>query len=157
MRRRFDKRIYIPLPEVNARARIFEIHIGDTPCEISKENFKQLALMTEGYSGSDISIVVRDALMQPVRKVQSATHFRKVKGPSRTDENIIVDDLWEPCSPGAQGAKEMTWMDVPGDKLLEPRVTLNDFLRAAKDVKPSVNQKDLERHEEFTKEFGQDA
>ena len=30
------------------------------------------------YSGADISIVVRDALMQPVRKVQSATHFKKV-------------------------------------------------------------------------------
>jgi len=30
------------------------------------------------YSGADISIVVRDALMEPVRKVQSATHFKKV-------------------------------------------------------------------------------
>lgn len=28
------------------------------------------------YSGADIQIVVRDALMQPVRKVQSATHFK---------------------------------------------------------------------------------
>jgi len=157
MRRRFEKRIYIPLPDFNARARIFEIHVGDTPCEISKENYKQLSQMTDGYSGSDISIVVRDALMQPIRKVQSSTHFRKVKGPSRQDPNEIIDDLWEPCSPGAQGAVEMTWMDVPGDKLLEPKVTFNDFVKAAKEVKPSVNQKDLERHEEFTKEFGQDA
>ena len=31
------------------------------------------------YSGADIDIVVRDALMQPVRKVQTATHFRKVR------------------------------------------------------------------------------
>lgn len=28
------------------------------------------------YSGADIQIVVRDALMEPVRKVQSATHFK---------------------------------------------------------------------------------
>lgn len=28
------------------------------------------------YSGADISIVVRDALMEPVRKVQTATHFK---------------------------------------------------------------------------------
>ena len=27
-----------------------------------------------------------------------------------------------PSSPGTRGAKEMTWMDVPGEKLLEPKV-----------------------------------
>jgi hypothetical protein len=30
------------------------------------------------YSGSDIAVVVRDALMQPIRKVQTATHFKWV-------------------------------------------------------------------------------
>jgi len=30
------------------------------------------------YSGSDIAVIVRDALMQPVRKVLSATHFKEV-------------------------------------------------------------------------------
>lgn len=29
------------------------------------------------YSGADINIVVRDAMMAPVRKVQTATHFKK--------------------------------------------------------------------------------
>lgn len=31
IRRRFDKRIYIPLPEETARAHMFKIHLGDTP------------------------------------------------------------------------------------------------------------------------------
>ena len=34
--------------------------------------------VASSYSGADISIVVRDALMQPVRKVQNATHFKYV-------------------------------------------------------------------------------
>lgn len=33
-------------------------------------------------------------------------------------------DLFTPCSPGDPEAEEMTWMDVPGDKLLEPKVSM---------------------------------
>ena len=40
--------------------------------------YRVLGQKSDGYSGADISIVVRDALMQPVRKVQTATHFRRV-------------------------------------------------------------------------------
>lgn len=79
IRRRFEKRIYIPLPEEHARVTIFKIHIGNTPHSLKEEDFKELARRTEGFSGADISVLVRDALMQPVRKVQSATHFKKVR------------------------------------------------------------------------------
>lgn len=76
IRRRFEKRIYIPLPEEHARLVMFKIHLGNTPHQVSEDDLKELAKRTDGYSGADISIVVRDALMEPVRKVQSATHFK---------------------------------------------------------------------------------
>lgn len=75
---RFEKRIYIPLPEEPARAQMFRLHLGNTPHSLSDSDLRQLAHKTDGYSGADISIIVRDALMQPVRKVQSATHFKMV-------------------------------------------------------------------------------
>ena len=50
--------------------------------------------------------------------------FIQVRGPSRSDPSVIVDDLLTPCSPGAPGAIEMNWMDVPSDKLCEPVVTM---------------------------------
>ena len=78
IRRRFEKRIYIPLPEEHARANIFKLNVGDTPHLLTEENFKELGKRTNGYSGADIALVVRDALMQPVRKVQTATHFKRV-------------------------------------------------------------------------------
>lgn len=124
IRRRFEKRIYIPLPEEHARLVMFKLHLGSTSTQLTEEDLKILAKKTDGYSGADISIVVRDALMQPVRKVQTATHFKKVSGPSPKDPKVICDDLLTPCSPGEPGAIEMTWMDVASDKLFEPPVTM---------------------------------
>lgn len=82
MRRRFEKRVYIPLPEPPAREILFKVSIGATPNSLKPENFKSLAARTEGLSGADISIMVRDALMEPVRTCQIATHFKKVPCPA---------------------------------------------------------------------------
>lgn len=81
IRRRFQRRVYISLPDMAARMKMFKISIGSTPCELTVPDFRTLAELTEGYSGSDINIAVQDALMQPVRKIQSATHYKKVRDP----------------------------------------------------------------------------
>uniref|UniRef100_A0A673C688 vesicle-fusing ATPase n=1 Tax=Sphaeramia orbicularis TaxID=375764 RepID=A0A673C688_9TELE len=157
IRRRFEKRIYIPLPEEHARSFMFKLHLGSTPNQLTDENFNKLGKMTEGYSGADISIIVRDALMQPVRKVQSATHFKKVRGSPWNNANVMVEDLLTPCSPGDPNAIEMTWVDVPGDKLLEPVVSMDDMLRSLSNTKPTVNEQDLDKLKKFTEDFGQEG
>lgn len=48
IRRRFERRIYIPLPEVNARANLFALNIGNTPCTLGQAEYKQLADLTDG-------------------------------------------------------------------------------------------------------------
>lgn len=75
---RFEKRIYIPLPDAAACAVMFKIHMGNTKTDISDKDYRMLGNKSAGYSGADISIVVRDALMSPIRKVQTATHFKRV-------------------------------------------------------------------------------
>ena len=60
---------------------MFELAVGSTPCELNAGDYKRLAGLSEGYSGSDIAIAVQDALMQPVRKIQTATHYKKVRLP----------------------------------------------------------------------------
>jgi len=157
IRRRFEKRIYIALPDAPARLAMFKLSLGDTPYILNEDDFKKLAKEAEGYSGADISIVVRDAMMQPVRKVQSATHFKRVRGPSRSDPNLIVDDLLTPCSPGDPAAVEMNWTTVPGDKLLEPIVNMSDMMRALTKTRPTVNEEDLTKLKKFTEDFGQES
>ena len=77
--RRFQRRVHIGLPSPAARTTMFKLAIGDTPTTLTSADFRDLAAATEAYSGSDINHLVQDALMQPVRIVQGATHFKKVR------------------------------------------------------------------------------
>ena len=149
----FEKKLYIPLPEESRRRQIFEIHIGNTAHALSPNDFNQLAKRTDGYSGADIGIVVRDALMMPIRKVQTATHFKQVAGPSPVDPSVNVNDLWTPCGPREPGAVEMSWMSIAGDKLKEPPLTIADFLKALQNNHPTVSVDDLQQFENFTHNF----
>lgn len=80
IRRRFQRRVHISLPDLAGRMRMFEMSVGTTPCDLKPGDFKTLGQMSEGYSGDDIRIAVQDALMQPLRKIQTATHYKNVKG-----------------------------------------------------------------------------
>lgn len=131
---------------------MFEIHIGSTPNELEPRDFRTLADQTDGYSGSDISVVVRDALMQPVRKVISATHFKRVADPANPDSDALVK--WTPCSPGDPAAEEKTWSDIESDELLEPPLRIADFLKSLANVRPTVTESDIKRHDEWTRESG---
>ena len=79
---RFEKRVYISLPDEAARTHMFKVHVGDTPNTLTEADYKTLGQRTDGFSGSDISVVVRDAMYEPLRTCQMATHFRQVKEPT---------------------------------------------------------------------------
>jgi len=78
---RFDRVLYVPPPDREARLAIFKIHTREVPLDddVSLEN---LALITEGYTGADIEAVVREAALIAAREdinVQkvSMRHFEK--------------------------------------------------------------------------------
>jgi len=130
---------------------MFEIHVGTTPCQLGAKDYRVLADRTEGFSGSDISIIVRDALMQPIRKVISATHFKKVADP---DSDTQALTKWTPCSPGDPDAVEKSWSDIGSDELLEPPLKLADFLKSLDSTRPTVTEADIKRHDDWTRESG---
>jgi len=127
IRRRFEKRVYIPLPDARARSRIFRTCIGDTPNSLDEKDFKELAESCDGFSGSDIAVLCRDALYEPVRICQMATHFKKVPDPTGAKPF-----LWEPCSSGDLKAEEMTLMDIPSDQLRPMDITKKKFSKSIK-------------------------
>lgn len=48
IRRRFEKRIYIPLPEVGGRKTLFKLKLGNTPNSLVEQDFNELAQKSEG-------------------------------------------------------------------------------------------------------------
>jgi len=101
---------------------------------------------------------VQDALMQPVRKIQTATHYKKVMAPVTAEDGTVTQvEKLTPCSPGDADAVEMTWLDVDSERLLEPPLTAKDFAKSIKVSRPTVSQQDLVRNAEWTTEFGSEG
>jgi transitional endoplasmic reticulum ATPase len=63
---RFDRSVYIPLPDLNAREEIFKVHTRRMPLE-DGINYQLLAQKTEGYTGADIEAVCREAALNAIR------------------------------------------------------------------------------------------
>ncbi|KAH0791681.1 vacuolar protein sorting-associated protein 4A [Histomonas meleagridis] len=148
VRRRFEKKIYIPLPDYEARLALVRLKTKDTPSELTDEDIQEVARMTEGYSGADMNILARDAAMAPVNRIQQAENFVEYQG-----------QLY-PCNPGTPNSIHITVLEMTNEQLSmikPPALTIDDFRGSIQKVRPSVSPKDLIRFEEWTKEFGQEG
>ncbi|KYM77153.1 PREDICTED: katanin p60 ATPase-containing subunit A-like 1 [Atta cephalotes] len=67
LRRRLEKRIYIPLPNHEGREALLRINLREVKVDLSV-NLTDIARKLEGYSGADITNVCRDASMMLMRK-----------------------------------------------------------------------------------------
>ncbi|XP_030957082.1 protein SUPPRESSOR OF K(+) TRANSPORT GROWTH DEFECT 1-like [Quercus lobata] len=150
IRQCFDKRIYIPLPYDQARKHMFRVHLDGTPHNLEESDIESLAFWTEGFSGSDISVCFKGAMLEPVRKTRDATFF--VKNSS---------DIWVPCGPEQPGAVQITMLELAAQghasKILPPPISNEDFMTVLARQRPAVSKSDLDVHERFTKEFGEEG
>ena len=54
IRRRFQKRIYIPLPDYEARLYLIKHKMEKEEHNLSQRDFEEIAKLSDGFSGSDI-------------------------------------------------------------------------------------------------------
>ncbi|PKI62051.1 hypothetical protein CRG98_017424 [Punica granatum] len=85
LRRRLEKRIYIPLPNFESRKELIRINLKTV--EVAADvNIDEVARRTEGYSGDDLTNVCRDASMNGMR--------RKIAGKTRDEiKNMSKDEI----------------------------------------------------------------
>jgi len=117
---RFEKRVHVPLPDLKARAGIFKIHTEGVNTALTDEDFVELAVRSEGYSGRDIANVCREVIMLPVRELDMAGLLED------SDKEVKVRDI-----------------------------TLKDFKKTLKKVKPMSNAAILKQYNDWAEEFGE--
>jgi len=130
--RRFQRRVYIGMPDVKARMRLFSLQTGD---RFSKKLYRKCAQLTEGYTGSDIKSVVNQVKYDAIRKLQDATHFY-------WDDKV---DKFRPCSSGRDGAIEMNCAELKDGDVTIREPTFSDFRACIDSIKPTTNRKNIEK------------
>ena len=125
LRRRFEKRVYIPLPNEKGRMQLFNLNLKKI--EVDKNiNYDKLVKLTDGYSGADICNVCREASFMPMRRELLINKGRR------------VEDL----------------VNAPDFKTkIRAPIVMSDFEKAISNISKSVSQKDLEVYDKWTKEF----
>jgi vacuolar protein-sorting-associated protein 4 len=168
IRRRFEKRIYIPLPGTAARKTMFKLHLGGDGDNLTSRDFKELAAATEGYSGSDIAVLCKEALMGPVRECQNAKQFTVdhdgMYHPVTTYPNCPHCPVNLSTSPSTGkrcdrcGAITTTLESLPeGVHLYVPPVSRAHIDNALSKTPRTVAPSELCVFDEWTKNFGMDG
>ncbi|MHA1377774.1 MAG: AAA family ATPase [Candidatus Helarchaeota archaeon] len=91
-RRRFEKRIHVGLPELEARIIIFKLNTNGI--ELDKDvDFETLGKMTNGYSGADIALICRESIMNPIRELDISGNFIDTVAPRPVKQKDFLDAL----------------------------------------------------------------
>ena len=111
-RRRFVKRLYIPLPVEKDRAVLLDVMLKKNNHRLTPSDVEKLAKDTEGFSGADLKALCTDAAMGPIRQLGtralsidvkdvppiSFKHFkRSLKGtkPSVAPGDLVQYEEWD--------------------------------------------------------------
>ncbi len=101
---RLDAKIYVPLPDAEARFRLFEIYLGKRPLDADVD-FSQLVQRTEGYSGADIKAIAERSATRPFlesvggatpRNIQMADVVAVIEEvlPSVSAKDVVKYESW---------------------------------------------------------------
>eukprot|EP01117_Protostelium_nocturnum_P010895 TRINITY_DN3932_c0_g1_i1.p1 TRINITY_DN3932_c0_g1~~TRINITY_DN3932_c0_g1_i1.p1 ORF type:complete len:570 (+),score=140.25 TRINITY_DN3932_c0_g1_i1:182-1891(+) len=72
-RRRLVKKLYIPLPDKEARMELVRLLIKNEKNDITQEQLDEIGSRTDGYSGADMNTLVQEACLFPTRNIDLQT------------------------------------------------------------------------------------
>jgi SpoVK/Ycf46/Vps4 family AAA+-type ATPase len=126
---RFQKRIYVPLPDQKAIKEIIRIHTKEL--DISKLNLDELAeiCIERLYSGRDTANLCQQAIWHMIE-----------------DENKNLYRL-----------AELSFEELRHKSLKTRELLMDDFYHALAKIRPPLSSKDIERYKKWNEEFGEQS
>lgn len=122
---RFDRQIYVDLPELSDRIEIFQVHLRNIKCN-SKLDVEQLARQTQGFSGADIANVCNEAALIAARYNKDSVDWDdfmkaidRIVGGLEKKSRIITDDEKLAIATHEAGHATITWMTKYGNPLVK--------------------------------------
>jgi SpoVK/Ycf46/Vps4 family AAA+-type ATPase len=121
VRRRFGRRIYVPLPGAAARAGMIQSMFKSLSLELSEEEMEEVVAKTEGYSGSDIKELCKDVAWSPLRRIDTSIlatlQPQDAPGCGLNDFLLSLDSI-KPTVDESCLAKLIQWNEKFGEKIL---------------------------------------
>lgn len=122
---RFDRQIYVDLPELSDRVEIFNVHLRNIKVN-SRLNVEQLARQTQGFSGADIANVCNEAALIAARNNKQAVEWDdfmaaidRIVGGLEKRSRVITDEEKFAIATHEAGHATISWMTEYGNPLVK--------------------------------------
>lgn len=141
--RRFQKRIYVPLPSRPDRFDLLKLFTKNTSLETTSNHWSPLLSKTEGYSGSDLADLVRHAINIPLTELIDNKSW------------VMVNNFYRPASVSDTFASliQCDVKELPSKSVQAREIQFIDLMAAADAVKKTVSDADIKRYEAFENTF----
>ena len=155
MIRRFDRRIYIPLPDDDARSALLRMNTAKMGISLKNEEIQTLSYITERCSCSDICKLIKDAVTKSRTDLLQAKAFKR--GRAIGPNGRAMDNMWIPCDPQDVGAVCMRYKDLNPNEVGRPEVKYKHLFDVIPNCKQTVSTDTLKKFEGWTKSLGEDG
>ena len=122
---RFDRQIFVDLPELTDRMEIFNVHLRHIKVN-SKLDIEQLARQTQGFSGADIANVCNEAALIAARNNKEAVDWNdfmaaidRIVGGLEKRSRIITDEEKFSIATHEAGHAIIGWLTQYGNPLVK--------------------------------------
>lgn len=122
---RFDRQIYVDLPELSDRVEIFNVHLRNIKVN-SQLDVEQLARQTQGFSGADIANVCNEAALIAARNNKQAVEWDdfmsaidRIVGGLEKRSRVITDEEKFAIATHEAGHATISWMTEFGNPLVK--------------------------------------